>query len=441
MNAEAKRFSLGEIGEREVSLFNTVKSKRNPSQTKVHALLYDIQHGKWSAEIEQLRSTASIQKRDKLKLRLPAVKWSGTFTGLSASDLIEHSGLLCLDFDDLGSDPGRVRKLLREDGYVLAFFTSPRARGLKVLVTVVADDGPQYRLCFDSARAHYEELLPKGVKLDSAPSNVASNCVVSYDPNLWRALDSVIAFLPLDRSQSQEGGCHIGVSHAIQSNEKELPPLPSPCKGLREGMHDSATPSTISTLQCLPPLPPVIRLPDFADATLWPKWVKRVTYVAGQRNENIAKRVPILINLASEEIVALLLLRWFNEAPDGLFKDSAARHWLETWSAIKGCVESWPNQNRISEAEMVVYQMRRDQRQRSAYRICRSLSLAKKNNSTRTFFLSAGQLGDRLGCDCKTAGRQLGYLQNISVIEVAKVGRVWATGRQSRSTTYRWMLR
>lgn len=41
-------------------------------------------------------------EQDRLKKSLIGIMWSGRFNGRLDSDLVEHSGLICLDFDKLG---------------------------------------------------------------------------------------------------------------------------------------------------------------------------------------------------------------------------------------------------------------------------------------------------------------------------------------------------
>src|SRR5439155_7667190 len=78
---------------------------------------------------------------DLLKKKLAAILWSGRFSRRANDALIEHSGLLCGDIDDLGSGAilAGVRAQLLTSPYLIALFLSPTGRGLKAIFHVPAD--------------------------------------------------------------------------------------------------------------------------------------------------------------------------------------------------------------------------------------------------------------------------------------------------------------
>src|SRR5690606_3832976 len=117
-------------------------------------------------------------------------------------------------------------------------------------------------------------------------------------------------------------------------------------------------------------------------------------------------------------------------------------HWQESVAAIQGCLESYPDHPKVglTSKERAGYAALRDDRPRATFRICRSLSLSKKNES-RVFFLSAEQLGERLGCACQCAARQFEYLMKAGALELVELGERWSQGTKARSTRYRWLLR
>jgi hypothetical protein len=432
--------SPSELFSRSISIFNTARTKYPPREISIGAFLQEIIRGRWRMEVGRVRSAASKTAADAIKLKhLPAAKLSGTFTGLSTDDFVQHSGVLCLDLDAVGNGAAAVREVLTKDPHVLAVFTSPSGNGLKVLVAVSATTAKEHRACFDEARDHFSAALPAGIVIDTAPSNVSSNCFASFDPETWRASAPRKQFLPTSKAAKNDArGCDIDTSHVIQSNEKEF--LPS---ALSVPVYLESHPVTAAeeerAFPCGAP-PAVIRLPNFVDADIWPKWVKKVPYVRAKRNLSVVQRAPILINIVAEDIAALLLLRWFTEAPENLFHDSREAHWRETWAAIRGCVESWPKQARITRSERSVYTHLRDARQRATFRVLHSLSVSKKNAPSRTFFIPTGQLADRLNCASEPASRQLEYMVREKVIEIVSPGAAWTPGVKGRATTYRWLL-
>ncbi len=390
-------------------------------------LLNDIQGGRWQTGIGQARKSATKLEAGKLKGNLPAVKFSGVFRGLSAADLIRHSGLLMLDVDGVPIQARRgLRLTFADDPHVLAFFTSPSGNGLKIIVPVRANDAHTHRLCFDASKAHFKPLLPSGAVLDQQPLSVAGNCFVSHDPDLWRATEPRAVF-----QASTETG-------KVEDMSPHSPP---------QAADEEKIPShkTIGQphIYGTPPAPG-FPLPGVVDATIWANWLKRVPHRPSARNATIKERAPLLLNLVAPENAAWLLLRWFDQAPARLFSASRDDHWRETLAAIKGCLESWPANRKVglNVAEREAYRTLRDDRQRDSFRICRSLSLANDNKATRRFFLSDKQLGDRLACDSRSAARQLEYLANREIIRITAKGTEWKKGMgiKPQAARYQWLL-
>lgn len=433
--ADGLRVSAAELLGRLVSLFTSCRSKEQPQLVTLARLLDDIKGSRWRSDVDQIRGAASKREADALKEKLPAAKFSGEFRGLSASDLIRHSGLLALDVDGVPEPAMRgLRLTLADDAHVLAFFRSPGGRGLKILVPVQARDGDAHQRCFDSARTHFAPLLPAGAVFDQQPRSVAANCFVSNDTELWLTSEPRRVFGP-----------------AVAEGGENTPLLPRPTpKAAEEGVPSQKTVGQTYIYRSPPP-PPGFGLPSVVDVSVWGNWVKRVPYRPGGRNAAIIGRVPLLLNIVAPQNAALLLLRWFDQAPPGMFKDSRAVHWDETIAAIKGCLQSWPTNRKVglSKKEREAYNALRDDqddRQRATFRICRSLSLAADNRASRTFQMSDGSMAERLGCPLRGGARQLEYLTRNRIIEIIEPGQPWAKKKDGvkftpRATSYRWLLR
>jgi BT4734-like, N-terminal domain/Protein of unknown function (DUF3987) len=119
---------------------------------------------------------------DLAKKQLPAVTWSGTFTERANDKLVNHSGLLCADLDNLGPRLKDVREKLSHSPYVWAVFLSPSADGLKAVLRV-PPDGSKHRGSFLAVEKHVKELT--GVQIDEACKDVARLCFLSYDPEVF----------------------------------------------------------------------------------------------------------------------------------------------------------------------------------------------------------------------------------------------------------------
>jgi hypothetical protein len=153
--------------------------------------LQRIRDGEWELEIDMVRDAVANEndaETKRLKLELPAVLWSGTFSMRRASKLIRHSGLICLDLDDVEefSQLEPLRKRINDDPCVAAVFRSPRGNGLKVLM--VADDpNPDHQAFFEAAKSHF--LVAHNLPIDNSGKDVSRLCFVSHDPDLFIRAD------------------------------------------------------------------------------------------------------------------------------------------------------------------------------------------------------------------------------------------------------------
>ncbi len=88
----------------QVTIFENIFSK-NPFYISVSDALSRISSGKSMALVNEIRGTLDKSKSQKLKANLPSVCFSGRF-GSDRKDeqIIEHSGFIVLDFDDLLND-------------------------------------------------------------------------------------------------------------------------------------------------------------------------------------------------------------------------------------------------------------------------------------------------------------------------------------------------
>ena len=131
--------------------------------------------------VRSIRSENDKEKRNELKQKLPAICFSGKFTKRNDASLIEHSGVICLDFDGYESDKLLLeeKELLTKDRYTYAVFISPSGMGLKVLVKIPAE-GENHKKFFNSLEKHYDSAY-----FDKSCKNVSRVCYESYDPLIF----------------------------------------------------------------------------------------------------------------------------------------------------------------------------------------------------------------------------------------------------------------
>ena len=125
--------------------------------------------GKFSKRVKAVRQ-AVLDGDDAtvsdLKRSLPSAMFSGTFHRRSAKDLDQHSGILCLDFDDL-IDAEDTKQEVIYDPHIVSAFISPSGNGLKILIKIPADD-TRHADAFESASAYMSTMY--GIEADESLS-------------------------------------------------------------------------------------------------------------------------------------------------------------------------------------------------------------------------------------------------------------------------------
>ena len=123
---------------------------------------------------------------EQLKKDLPAVTWSGRFSYRASDKLLQHSGRLCADLDELGPELPRVREQLQTSPHLWALFLSPTGNGLKAVFRVRAD-ASLHAGSFRAVVQHVRELT--GVQIDESGKDVARLCFMSWDPDVYVQLE------------------------------------------------------------------------------------------------------------------------------------------------------------------------------------------------------------------------------------------------------------
>jgi hypothetical protein len=153
-----------------ISYFTRVTDTTPVRQISIDDFINSVQYGHWKDVISEVRTG----KREKKSL--PAVTISGVFAPTRLEkNLIQHSGFICLDFDnDIGKD------VLCADPYVYAAFYSASGTGLAALIKIRPD---KHKESFRWLADHF--FKEHGKVCDPAPSNVASARYVSFDPDIY----------------------------------------------------------------------------------------------------------------------------------------------------------------------------------------------------------------------------------------------------------------
>jgi hypothetical protein len=155
--------------------------------------------------LKQIRHETSKDKQNELKKNLPCFLFSGKFSKRSDNGLVEHSGFICLDFDEFDNSEQleEWRQKLEADKYTYSVFLSPRENGLKVIVKIPKCDKNEHKLYFTALENYFDCKY-----FDTSCKNVSRVCYESYDPNIYINTDSEIftekadeVYAPIDTTE------------------------------------------------------------------------------------------------------------------------------------------------------------------------------------------------------------------------------------------------
>lgn len=166
----------------QVTIFKNIFSKE-PHFITVEKALERIKLGASKSLVLDIRLALDKEKANKLKLNLPSVCFSGKF-GADRKDeqLVEHSGFIVLDFDDISELRDKQTEIISND-FVYACWVSPSGNGLKALVKIA--DGSKHREHFQSLQEVFPEIDRSGI-------NVSRVCYESFDPDIYINENAVV---------------------------------------------------------------------------------------------------------------------------------------------------------------------------------------------------------------------------------------------------------
>ena len=163
-----------------VTIFQNIRDTETPFFRDVHVILERIKDGAGATKelVKKIRQEKRKPERQELKKALPAICFSGTFNKRTDASLLEHSGLICLDFDGYLKQKELLqdKETLSKNKYVFSVFISPSGNGLKVLVKIPAD-AENHTNYFNSLEKYFNSEY-----FDKTSKNLSRVCYESYDP-------------------------------------------------------------------------------------------------------------------------------------------------------------------------------------------------------------------------------------------------------------------
>lgn len=169
-----------------------------------------IRSEKYKACISDIRKAEDVKVQTALKSRLDYVTFSGTFSVRKALGLLSHSGLLCLDFDDVANIDATISRIYT-DPYVCLAFISPTGKGLKIIVKI--DQTENHALAWNCTSRYFKEKYR--IEADKSGKDVCRACFISYDANAYYNPDSKVFLivksesLPSARNKLEEGNSEL----------------------------------------------------------------------------------------------------------------------------------------------------------------------------------------------------------------------------------------
>ena len=132
----------------------------------------------------ELRSKTDIKEARQYKSKhFDYCTFSGKFNSRAEKDLVQHSGLLCLDFDHL-KNLEEVRQQLLNDDYLETqlLFISPSGNGLKWIVEIELSKASH--LDYFLGIQNYLKL-DYGLSIDPSGKDICRACFLPHDPNCY----------------------------------------------------------------------------------------------------------------------------------------------------------------------------------------------------------------------------------------------------------------
>lgn len=162
-----------------VSLFGNFREVHPMSTVDISSWLFSEEY---RPQVDEIRRTQDSEQRRRLKASLPCITPNGIFRQRSASQLIQHSGLLCIDID--GADNPQVSDWealkLEVASFPGLFYAglSASGNGLFLLIRIA---NPQRHTSYFHAIA--SDLKAQGITVDKRCRDLARLRGASYDPH------------------------------------------------------------------------------------------------------------------------------------------------------------------------------------------------------------------------------------------------------------------
>ena len=152
--------------EQNITIFKNIKETDTPFYRPIDTILSRIKDGSSKELVKKIRAEKNKSERNELKKQLPAICFSGVFSKRNDSSIQEHSGFMCLDFDNYEKRKEMLsdKENLQKNRYVYSVFISPSGQGLKVIVKIPNDaENPDTNLAHLGNITNYATFVTQNI--------------------------------------------------------------------------------------------------------------------------------------------------------------------------------------------------------------------------------------------------------------------------------------
>jgi len=168
-------------GRMKVSGFKNALNTNPVGDFFIDDVLAGIKDGRFREKVEQLRSIKDKNAYAEAKTNFPSVTVSGIFSQRNKRSLIKHSGLICLDIDNL-DDVETVKATIKKDSFVYAMFSSVSGKGLAVIIRI-EPDREKHLSAFQKLKEYF--FIMYGLEVDKSCSDISRLRFLSYDSDMY----------------------------------------------------------------------------------------------------------------------------------------------------------------------------------------------------------------------------------------------------------------
>lgn len=160
-----------------VSIFKQIKDTSGGHEVDIMDVFDGIISGHWMEHVERVRNADDKKTQREIKKTVPYFTPSGTFQHRRDDGLIQHSGILAIDIDDL-DDPKDVKSWLALDRFSWFTCESISGNGLVVFVKIDAD---KHLESFQYLEKYYWQNYE--LKIDQSCKDISRPRFVTFDPD------------------------------------------------------------------------------------------------------------------------------------------------------------------------------------------------------------------------------------------------------------------